>query len=262
MPNQTTALIIPTFNEADNIIPLIQSFLKIDQSLQVIVADSDSPDQTGPLVTRTFADNPRVFVLPCSRTQGRGAAIAEAYQWIKTHLPTISFIATADADFSHHPDDFIKLKQALATSDIVIGSRYVATSHIVNWPLRRRVFSGLANYVARLVLRAGIKDYTNGYRVFTRRALEQLQLSQLDANGFIMLSQELAQWHKLGFTISEVPITFVNRRRGQSNLRPRVIIEAAWVLLKLSLSAKRAQRPTPKPISSPTPTTDHSDSQK
>lgn len=242
MLDQATALIIPTYNEADNIIPLIRAFLKIDKSLYIIVADSDSPDQTGQLVTQTFTDNHRIHVLACRHTQGRGAAIAEAYQWIKTKLPTIRYIATADADFSHHPNDFTKLKQALTTSDIVIGSRYVTGGHIANWPLRRHLFSALANQAANLVLHIGIKDYTNGYRIFTRRALDKLQLEQLDANGFIMLSQELAQWQKLGFTICEIPTTFLNRQRGQSNLRPSVIIEAAWVLLKLLFTTKHTKK--------------------
>ena len=193
-------LIIPTYNERDNIVALIRAFLATAPDVEVLVADSDSLDKTGQLVTRVFAEEPRVTLLPCERKQGRGAAIREAYRWIRQHRPA-ALVGIADADFSHDPRDWPQLVAALANADVVIGSRYLPGSQIIGWPLGRRLFSQSANWLARLVLRVVVRDYTNGYRLFTPQALAALPLDDLDADGLIMLSQELIAWHRAGLCI-------------------------------------------------------------
>lgn len=225
-------LIIPTLNERDNILSIIQAFLKLYDYMEVLVADSDSSDGTAQLVIEADWGTRRVHVLPCARRQGRGAAIVEAYRALRLRAD-VTHVAIADVDFSHDPADFTRLWAALDHADVVIGSRYVPGSKIIGWPLRRRLFSLSANWLARLFLRLGVRDYTNGYRLMTWPAMTSLNLDQLDADGFIMLSQELVQWHQRGWRLAEVPTTFVNRQRGQSHFRLRLVWESLVVLSKL-----------------------------
>ncbi len=232
METKRVTLIVPTLNEAENIVSLITAYHEVHERLMIIVADSDSPDGTARLVHETFTDEAKVRVLPCRREQGRGAAIAEAYQWILAHdVPDV--IATSDADFSHDPKELPRLLAALEGADVVIGSRYLPASEIIGWPWHRYWFSKAANWLARRTLRLGIRDYTNGYRVFTADALRLLAVDKLDADGFIMLSQELVQWRQQGLRVTEVPTRFVNRVRGPSKFSLALVFEAWRVLWRL-----------------------------
>lgn len=232
--NSPIALIIPTLNEASNIVRIINAYLSLPYNLHIIVADSASPDGTGQLVIDNFKNNSNVTLIDASAERGRGASIVYTYRWIiDNNLPCLA-IAASDADFSHDPNDFHKLFAALKNADVVIGSRYAPTSKITGWPLKRRIFSRAANTLARLLLRVGITDYTNGYRLFRRPMLTGLEFSTIDADGYIHLSQELLQWHKLKADITEVPTTFVNRTRGASNLKLKLILESLAVIFKLA----------------------------
>jgi dolichol-phosphate mannosyltransferase len=232
--NSPIALIIPTLNEAANIVQIINAYLSLPYNIHVLVADSASPDDTGKLVLDSFKDNSNVTLIDASAQRGRGASIVYTYKWIiDNNVPCIA-IAASDADFSHDPKDFHKLFTALKDADVVIGSRYSPTSKIVGWPVKRRVFSYAANVLARTLLRVGITDYTNGYRIFRRPMLTGLDFASIDADGYIHLSQELLQWHRLKATIVEVPTTFVNRARGASNLKLKLIIESLAVIFKLA----------------------------
>lgn len=232
MGRERIILIIPTYNEAENIVLLVRAFLDAYPQLHVVVADSASPDGTDMLVRTRFAATGRVTVLQCRLKQGRGAAVVEAYRWILCHS-NADFVGVADADFSHDPRDFQTMLTLLRDAELVIGSRYVAGSAIVNWPLSRRVFSFLANWLLIHNLRVGVRDYTNGYRLFRRSLLERLDLAQIDADGFIMLSQELIQWQRLGCRIVEAPTTFVNRTRGTSHFHFGLVLESLVVLVRL-----------------------------
>lgn len=233
VPLGEKVLIIPTLNEKENIISLIEAFLAVDPGLSVLVADSDSPDRTAELVERHDWRGRPVRVLRCKRRQGRGAAVVAAYRTLQSN-PILRLVGIADADFSHAPADWPRLLAASARADIVIASRYIRGSRIVGWPIKRRLFSGAANLLLRLTMRAGVCDYTNGYRLLNRRALDCLELVRLDADGFIMLSQELAQWRQQHFKIVEVPSLFINRRRGSSHLRFSLIWESLRVLCRLA----------------------------
>lgn len=228
------ALIVPTLNEAGTIVKLINAYLALPYQFHIIIADSDSPDNTAQLIKDYFSSNQQVSVLNCAK-RGRGASIVFAYRWILEHKLPVTHIAVSDADFSHDPRDFPALFQALDHADVVIGSRYLTQSKVVASPLGRRLFSRAANTLAILLLRVGITDYTNGYRLFTHQALLKLNLSTIDADGFIHLSQEIIQWHKQGLRITEVPTTFVNRVRGKSNFKLKLVIESLFVIVKLAL---------------------------
>jgi len=228
------ALIIPTLNEATNIVQIIKAYLSLPYDWHIIVADSASPDGTSQLVKDNFSSDNHIILLDASAHRGRGAAIVFAYQWIIDNKLAVDAIAASDADFSHDPQDFPKMADALAHADVVIGSRYSPSSKIVGWPISRHIFSYSANLLARLLLRVGLTDYTNGLRLFRYPMLTKLDLSTIDADGYIHLSQELLQWHTNKARIVEVPTTFVNRVRGKSNFKPKLIIESLLVIFKLA----------------------------
>lgn len=240
--NKQVAIIIPTLNERKNIVEIIRAFKAVHTRMEVVVADS-STDGTDEVVKAVFVNDQSVHILKCGR-RGRGGAVKQGYEWLKTHSQA-ELVATADADGSHEPKELASLLQKSEEADLVVGSRYLRGSRIVGWPWYRHLFSRAANMWARLVLKAGIKDYTNGYRVFRRRLLEQMNLEQLDADGYIMLSQEIYQVKRLGGKITEVPTTFVNRQRGKSNFRLGLIVESGIVMGRLwgtMLKAKRTVR--------------------
>jgi len=237
------ALIIPTLNEADNIVQIIKAYLALPYEFYIIIADSASPDGTGQLVQDSFADNDHVILLDASAERGRGASIVFTYQWIIDRQLPVDAIAISDADFSHDPQDFPKLHRALSQADVVIGSRYAPGSKIIGWPISRRAFSFAANLLARTLLQVGVTDYTNGYRLFRYPMLTKLNFTHLDADGYIHLSQELLQWHQAKAKITEVPTTFVNRVRGQSNLKPKLIIESLLIIFKLAWQYRVLKKP-------------------
>lgn len=233
-PSFQTLIIIPTLNEADNIVKLIRQFQALPHHIQVVVADSNSPDGTAQQVEKAFPNDPLVSVLPCGK-RGRGASVVHAYDWALKNN-TCNAIAVCDADFSHTPKDFPSFLSALSSADVIVGSRYIPGSTIENWPLSRRMFSFVANTTARILLNVGIRDYTNGYRLATRKAIASLPLHELDADGFIHLSQEIFHLHRQGFRIKEVPIYFVNRERGKSNFKPQLITESISVIFRLAMT--------------------------
>lgn len=233
------AIIIPTLNERKNIIQIISAFRTAVSDIEVIIADS-STDGTDELVRNTYQEDRAVTVLKCGRL-GRGGAVKKGYEWIRNHS-LAELIVVADADGSHEPGELLRLLTQSEAAELVIGSRYITGSRIVGWPWYRHVFSRAANVSARLVLRAGVRDYTNGYRVFHRQIIDQFNLSSLNADGYIMLSQELYQTQLLGGRIAEVPTTFVNRQRGKSNFHIGLIVESGVIMARLWLEMKKTKK--------------------
>lgn len=228
--NKQVAIIIPTLNERKNIVEIIRAFKAVHTRLEVVVADS-STDGTDEVVKAVFVNDQSVHILKCGR-RGRGGAVKQGYEWIKQHS-SADLVAIADADGSHEPKELPALLEKSEIADLVVGSRYLPGSSIVGWPWYRHVFSRAANMWAKVVLKAGIRDYTNGYRVFNRRLIDQMNLNKLDADGYIMLSQEIYQVMQLGGKVVEVPTTFVNRQRGKSNFHLGLIVESGIIMGKL-----------------------------
>lgn len=237
----TIALIIPTLNERENIIDVLKSFQDAVKNIEIIIADS-SNDGTPDIVKNAFKQDDTVTVLDCKRL-GRGQAILEGYKWILSNTDT-DIIATADADLSHDPSELTTLIKKLDEADFVIGSRYMKGGESIGRSIGRTIFSELANIAAGLVLGREIKDYTNGYRVMKREVIESIDLNMLDADGFIMLSQEIALVRKQGWRIAEVPTKFVDRVRGKSNFKIKLVFEAVKVLIVLGFKSKRDKKET------------------
>ncbi len=225
-----TLIIIPCYNESDNIINLITVLLKDNATVDVLVVD-DSQDNTADLVREKQKSEPRLFLIKRQGKGGRGTAVLDGFKFgIERGYERI---AEMDADFSHDPKEFSSLLTVSGDNTLVIGSRYLKESKIVGWPIQRRVFSKLANFYANIILGIGIHDYTNGYRIYGREAIKSLDISKIKEKGYIVLSEISYQLFKRGVKIIEVPTVFVNRRRGVSNFSLKEITDAFTSVLKI-----------------------------
>lgn len=226
----TTLIIIPTYNEADNIGDLVLKLTSLYADVDVLVVD-DGVDTTAEIVTKLSTANPRILCMKRSGKGGRGSAVLAGFRYgLERSYRT--FIEM-DADFSHKPEEVALLLSAIERYDMVVGSRYIPGSEIHEWGMKRTIFSYLANKFARLMLQIPISDYTNGFRCYTRHAVESLHMDQIDAKGYVVLSEVAMQLHRLGMHIGEVPTIFVNRRRGISNLTRKEIREAFLSVVRI-----------------------------
>lgn len=228
------AIIIPTFNEADNIVNLTREILKyVKKTDLVIIIDDNSPDNTANLALRAFTKQKNVIVIKRLAKDGRGSAVFEGFKYAAKFKP--KYYIEMDADFSHKPSDIPKLVSKIEKEEkgVVIGSRYMKGSEIFNWSFRRKIFSKLANFYASVLLGVKITDYTDGFRIYSDRAIKYLLRENFKTKGYILLSETAFKLHKKGFKFGEIPITFVNRKRGVSNLNPAEIKEAFWGIIKI-----------------------------
>lgn len=225
-----TLVTIPTYNEQENISKLIDVLFDLDKDLDILVVD-DGKDKTSDVVKEKQKNNLNLFLIKRSEKSGRGKAVLEG---LKFGLQKdYQYFVEMDADFSHDPLELPLLLEVAGSNTLVIGSRYAPGSKIINWPLRRRVFSYLANKYAGFVLGMGITDYTNGYRVYGRGALSKLNFGKIKTSGFIVLSEISYQLYKKGVVLKEVPTVFVNRRDGVSNFSLKEIKESFVSVLRI-----------------------------
>lgn len=225
-----TLIIIPCYNESENIVNLINVLLSENQNTDVLVVD-DSSDNTAELVKDRQMGESRLFLIKRQGKGGRGTAILDGFKFALAR--DYKLIAEMDADFSHNPHEFASLVAASGDNTMVIGSRDIKGSRIENWPWKRLMFHKFANFYAGVILGIGIKDYTNGYRIYGRGALEKLDMSKIKGIGYIVLSEISYQLFKKGVKFVEVPTLFVNRRRGVSNFSLKEITEAFTSVLRV-----------------------------
>lgn len=230
---EETCVVVPTRNEADNISRLCATLKSLSPKLRVIVVDDASPDGTA-----DAAENAGARVLRRAGRRGRGSAVLEGFREALTD-PAVKFLVEMDADFSHEPKELPALVDAVASgrADMVVGSRYHPDSRIVGWPLSRRIFSKSANLLARPLLHLGLSDCTNGYRAYTRAAVEALDPDALGTTGFFVLSETACQLRAKGFRLAERPSVFVDRVRGSSNLTVREVLSALGGLVRLAFKS-------------------------
>ncbi len=231
MPDRTL-VIVPTYNEKDNIERLIEAVLKQDPSIDMLIVDDGSPDGTGALVDRIVALNPRVHVLHRAGKLGLGTAYVAGFKWALAR--DYAFIGEMDADFSHNPDKLPVFLTTIQTADLVIGSRYQnGQVNVVNWPIGRLFLSYSANIYARRVTGLPIFDSTAGFKIFRRRVLEAIDLDDIRSNGYaFQIEMHMRAWKK-GFRIVEIPIVFVDRSEGDSKMSKRIVREAVWMVWRL-----------------------------
>lgn len=227
------AIVIPTYNESANLKKLILEVKKFTSANdRIIIVDDDSPDGTGRLADSIAKRHRSLHVIHRKGKGGRGSAVFAGFARAKRFSP--DYYLEMDADFSHKPEDIKRLLKKIDEGyDIVIGSRYLPKSRIENWPFTRKIFSRLANFYARLLLNVPITDYTNGFRIYSKKAAEFLLTQKLVTRGYILLSETAYKLKLKGFSFADIPTVFVNRKRGQSNFNLKEITDSFLGILKI-----------------------------
>ena len=228
-------IIIPTYNERDNL-PVVASALLEMRDVKVLVVDDASPDGTGMVADRLAAEsNGRMTVMHRTGVRGLGLSYIDG---LRATLSTdATHICQMDADLSHNPTDVPRLLDASGNADMVIGSRYVAGGRVENWPRRRIWLSAFANRYVRAITGLPVSDCTSGFRCWRREAAERLPLERIVSNGYAFLVELTWEAAAAGCRITEVPITFVDRREGSSKISSRVLVESA--VMPWRLAARR-----------------------
>ena len=225
-------VILPTYNEADNLPRIVPSILEQDPRIDVLVVDDDSPDGTGALADDLSQASDRVNVIHRSEKQGLGAAYIEGFRWGLERNYDLLF--EMDADFSHRPDALPLFIEKARDFDIVLGSRYLdGRVTVINWPMSRLLISFFGSWYARFVTRLPVRDATGGFNCWRREVMESLDFSRIESNGYtFQIELKLRAWRK-GFSLIEIPIIFEERESGESKMSKRIVREAIWKVWKL-----------------------------
>ncbi|MBC7562316.1 MAG: polyprenol monophosphomannose synthase [Gemmatimonadaceae bacterium] len=225
-------VIVPTYNERENVARIIDSVLAQDPRLSVLVVDDGSPDGTGPIVDEIAARNDRVHALHRPKKMGLGTAYLAGFRWALER--DYEYIFEMDADFSHDPSHLPEFLRAVANADVVLGSRYRdGKVTVVNWPMARLMLSYAANIYARTVTGLQLYDATGGFKCFRRRVLASIDLDDVRSNGYAFQIEVSFRAWKKGFRIVEIPIVFTDRTEGESKMSKRIVREAIWMVWRL-----------------------------
>ncbi len=228
-------VIIPTYNERDNISLILPEVLKQDPIIQVLVVDDNSPDGTGDVVAEMQKDHSRIHLLRREKKMGLGTAYVAGFKYAVAN--GFDYVFEMDADFSHDPAALPKFLELMGEYDLVLGSRYVKGVNVINWPLRRLLLSYFANKYTKVVTGLPVQDATGGFKCFRIGVLKALNLDNVHSNGYaFQIEMSFKAWKK-GFRIVELPILFVDRRVGVSKMSKAIVREAVTMVWKLRLRA-------------------------
>lgn len=247
---QDALVIIPTFNEKDNVLPISEAVLAGSPRFDILFVDDNSPDGTGKILDVMSMENPRVHVLHRTDKQGLGRAYIAGFRWaLERHY---AFILEMDADFSHAPSDVPALLEAADSAHLVLGSRYVNGIRIINWPLSRLILSCSAALYVRWVTGIPFSDPTGGFKCFRREVLQTIDLGRIHSNGYAFQIEMTHQAWLMGFQIREIPIVFEDRRAGLSKMHRGIVTEALWMTWLMFARCgcrrrPRSSRPAPAP---------------
>ena len=227
-------VIIPTYNEIDNIEKIIRKIFSLEIVFDLLVVDDNSPDGTANLVKELIKEFPeRLFIAEREKKSGLGTAYIYGFKWAL--IKGYEYIFEMDADFSHDPNDLIRLYDACANKgfDVSIGSRYITGANVVNWPLKRILISYWASLYVRIITGIHIKDTTAGFKCYKRKVLETIDLDSIKFIGYaFQIEMKFTAW-KFGFKIVEIPIVFTDRVIGQSKMSKNIFMEAFLGVIKL-----------------------------
>jgi dolichol-phosphate mannosyltransferase len=228
-------VVIPTYNELENIERLVDAIHALQLSLDIAVVDDNSPDGTGELADRLRADGRLAHVIHRPGKLGLGSAYVAGFRWALTQ--NYPLVLEMDADFSHDPESLPVFLEEIKRADVVLGSRYINGITVVNWPIGRLLLSYTANAYARFVTRMPLRDATGGFKCFRREVLERIDLSRISSEGYsFQIEMNFLAFHH-GFRVVETPILFRDRLRGTSKMNFRINREAAWMVWRLRLLA-------------------------
>jgi len=224
-------VVIPTFNEAENIPKLLPAVLNEAQDLHVLIVDDGSPDGTAQRVREMMGDDPRIHLLERTGKQGLGTAYVAGFKYALEN--SFEFVFEMDADFSHDPKEIPNFLKKADEYDLVIGSRYINGVRVLNWPITRLLLSYAANVYTRIITGLPVRDATGGYKCYRRRVLEAIDLDKIKSNGYaFQIEMSFKAWKK-GFSLSEIPIVFLDRSTGVSKMSKKIIYEAMFMVWKL-----------------------------
>jgi dolichol-phosphate mannosyltransferase len=227
----TTLIVMPTYNERENLPRMVARLLALPVKVDLLVVDDNSPDGTGKLADELAAKHPEVHVLHRAEKNGLGRAYLAGFKWALER--GYEFVFEMDGDFSHNPDDVPAFLEAAQQADLVLGSRYMNGIRIINWPLSRLMLSKGAAFYVRVITGMPITDPTGGYKCFRRAALLALNLDAVRSNGY---SFQIELTHKLwrqGYRVAEVPIIFTERVEGHSKMSGHIVSEALFMVWRL-----------------------------
>jgi dolichol-phosphate mannosyltransferase len=223
-----TLIVVPTYNERENLPRLAQRLLSLPVQVDLLVVDDNSPDGTGKIADELAAKHTEIHVLHRAEKNGLGRAYIDGFKWALER--GYEFVFEMDGDFSHDPDDIPAFLQAAKDADLVLGSRYLDGIRVINWPLKRLMLSRCAGKYVKVVTGMPFTDPTGGYKCFRRRALQAIKLDDIHSNGY---SFQIEMTHKLwrqGYKVVEVPIVFTDRVHGRSKMAKGIINEAFWMV--------------------------------
>jgi dolichol-phosphate mannosyltransferase len=228
-------VIIPTYNEIENVKPISSAVLTAEPRVDILVVDDNSPDGTGQLADTLASHEPRLRVLHREKKEGLGKAYLHAFRWALEK--GYEFIVEMDADFSHDPKYLSSfVDAAFAGADLVLGSRYVAGGGTVNWGFGRKLISRGGSLYARTILGVNIRDLTGGFKCFSRRVLTAIDLNDVKSSGYAFQIELTYRALKKGFKVTEIPIVFEDRRVGRSKMNRKIFLEAVTMVWRLRLS--------------------------
>jgi dolichol-phosphate mannosyltransferase len=229
-------VVIPTYNEAENLEPVVARLRASVPEADVLVVDDGSPDGTGDIADRLAAADESLHVMHRSEKAGLGAAYIAGFRWALAEGYDV--VVEMDSDGSHAPEELPRLLTALRDADLVIGSRWVTGGQIRNWPLYRQIISIGGSTYARVLLRFPVRDSTSGYRAFRRQVLEELKLDEVASQGYCFQIDLAWKTWRSGFRVREVPITFTEREVGRSKMSRAIVVEALWRVAGWGLTSR------------------------
>lgn len=228
---------LPTYDERDNVAPMVEAILAVDPKVEVLVIDDNSPDGTGEIADGIAAREPRVHVLHRAGKEGLGKAYLAGFAWALER--GYGLVLEMDADFSHDPKYLPAMLAATRSADLVLGSRYVPGGGTVNWGLGRKILSRGGSFYARMVLGIGVRDLTGGFKCFRREVLESIDLPTVECSGYAFQIELTYRALRKGFRVAEIPIVFVDRRVGQSKMSRRIVLEGIRKVWSIRFSGFR-----------------------
>lgn len=228
-------VIIPTYNEKENIEAIVRKVFSLETAFDILIIEDNSPDGTASIVKNLQNKFTNLYIVERKGKLGLGTAYITGFKWALAH--EYEYIFEMDADFSHNPEDLVRLYDACANKggDMAIGSRYVSGVNVVNWPMGRVLMSYFASKYVRLVTGMNIHDATAGFKCYTRKVLETIKLDKIRFKGYaFQIEMKFTTW-KYGFKIIEVPIIFTDRTQGSSKMSGGIFNEAVWGVIKMKL---------------------------
>lgn len=230
---EKSLIIIPTYNELDNVQKLVPDILNKYSKipLDILIVDDNSPDGTSDYIENLSKSEGRVKLIKREKKMGLGTAYIKGFNYALEH--DYDFIFEMDADYSHDPKEIKNFLKSIQKNDLVIGSRYLNGVNVINWPMRRLLLSYFANYYTRLITGLPVKDTTGGFKCFRRKVLEAIDLSKVSSNGYaFQIEMNFKAWKK-GFKLGEISIIFTDRFKGTSKMSRKIVREAIFMVWKL-----------------------------